>query len=105
MKSARLENKTFLILLVVVSLAFVWILTPFLGAVFWGAILAILFAPLQRWFVRRFNNRRNLGALCTLFVILLIVILPVVFIAISLVQEAALLDQKISNGKLHLGQY
>ncbi|KTT54598.1 membrane protein [Pseudomonas oryzihabitans] len=105
MKSARLENKTFLILLVVVSLAFVWILTPFLGAVFWGAILAILFAPLQRWFVRRINNRRNLGALCTLFVILLIVILPVVFIAISLVQEGSLLYQQISSGQLNFGQY
>ena len=37
-RSASLENRFFLLLLFVVSLAFVWVLWPFYGAVFWGAM-------------------------------------------------------------------
>jgi hypothetical protein len=44
-ESPALEDKAFLVLLVVVTLAFAWILWPFFGAVLWGVILAIVFAP------------------------------------------------------------
>ncbi len=40
-----LEDKTFVLLIVAVSLAFAWILWPFYGAVLWATILAILFTP------------------------------------------------------------
>ena len=38
---AGLEEKTFLLLVVVISLAFAWILWPFFGAVLRGTILSI----------------------------------------------------------------
>ena len=44
----QLEHKAFLLLLALVSVAFVWLLLPFYGAVFWAVILAIVFQPLQR---------------------------------------------------------
>ncbi len=105
MKSRALENKTFLLLLVVVSLAFAWILWPFYSAVFWGAILAMLFAPLNRRLLRAMPRRRNLAALCTLLVILLIVILPVAMITTSLVQEAAFVYQKLQSGEINIASY
>src|SRR5215510_13270214 len=40
-----LEDRTFLLLIVAVSVAFAWILWPFYGAVLWATILAIVFAP------------------------------------------------------------
>ncbi|HAQ88051.1 MAG TPA: AI-2E family transporter, partial [Pseudomonas sp.] len=46
--NTTLEQKVFLALLLIVSIAFGWILLPFYGAVFWAVILAIIFAPLQR---------------------------------------------------------
>jgi len=105
MKSTRLENRTFISLLIIVSIAFAWILLPYYGAVFWGAILAIIFAPMQRWFLRRYNNRKNLAALSSLGVCLLIVILPVTAISISLVQEGSALYQRINSGQLNFGEY
>ena len=36
-QSSSLHYRTFLLLLVVVSIAFGWLLWPFYGAVFWGA--------------------------------------------------------------------
>ncbi|NEJ03768.1 AI-2E family transporter, partial [Rhizobium leguminosarum] len=52
MKTTLLQNRTFIALLIAVSAAFVAILWPFHGAVFWGIILAILFAPLHRRLLR-----------------------------------------------------
>ncbi|QLF92495.1 AI-2E family transporter [Pseudomonas sp. ABC1] len=99
------EQKVFLSLLVLVTLAFGWILWPFYGAVFWAVILAILFSPLQRRLLIRFNNRRNLAALTTLLASLLIAVLPVIFITGLLVQEGTTLYARINSGELDVGSY
>lgn len=100
-----IEKKAFLLLLIVVSLAFFWLLLPYYSAVFWGTILAILFSPLQRRLADKFGGRHNLAALTTLLICLFIVIIPVIFIAASLVQEGASLYQRIRSGDLDLGSY
>ena len=104
-QSSSLHYRTFLLLLVVVTIAFGWLLWPFYGAVFWGSILAIIFAPLQRRLVARIGGRRNLGALITLLLVLLLVILPLVAISGSLVSEGANLYQSIKSGELNFGAY
>ena len=45
---ATLEDRAFLLLVGAVTIAFVWVLWPFYGAVLWGAAIAIIFAPLYR---------------------------------------------------------
>ena len=105
MNSPELQQKTFLLLLVVVSLAFGWILWPFYGAVFWGCVLAILFAPLYRRQLSMMGQRRNLAALASLFLCLLIVILPMVMLTVALTHEVSLVYQKIRSGQLDFGAY
>lgn len=105
MNTAELHRKIFLFLLLGVSLAFLVILWPFYGAVFWGAILALLFMPLHRRLLRRMPERPNLAALATLAVCLLIVILPVALITASLVREAAALVARLRSGELNFGLY
>ena len=48
MNETSLQRKTLLLLLALVTIAFIWILLPFYGAIFWAVALGILFAPLQR---------------------------------------------------------
>ena len=43
-----IESRAFLLLLVVVTLAFGLILQPFYGGVFWGMVLAILFNKIEK---------------------------------------------------------
>lgn len=100
-----IEDKTFLTLVVVVSLAFAWILWPFFGAVLWGTILAILFAPLQRRLTKLMGQRRTVAALTTVMIVLLIVILPVSLIGALLIQEAIGVYEKFQSGELNLGRY
>jgi predicted PurR-regulated permease PerM len=105
MNNLRLQEKTFLFLLVGVTLAFGWILLPFYGAVFWGAVLAILFAPFYRQMLTAMHHRRNLAALATLLLCLIIVIFPMALITASLIHEGANAYQNIRSGHLDFGVY
>ncbi|MFZ4287768.1 AI-2E family transporter [Variovorax sp. HJSM1_2] len=98
------ENKIFVLLMVVVTLAFGWILLPFGGAVFWGVVMAILFAPLHRWLLRKLNGRATLAALCTLLIILVMVILPMGLIGGMLVRELTAIFAKLQSGSFNLGE-
>ena len=101
----RLEQKTFLLLLAAASLAFLWILWPFFGAILWGTVLAIMFAPLYRSLKGPMLQRSNMAALTTTLFVVVIVILPLTAIATSMVQQAASLYDTIQTGKLDFGVY
>jgi predicted PurR-regulated permease PerM len=92
-------------LLVLVSIAFIWILLPFYGAVFWAVILGIVFAPMQRRLQLKFGWQRNLTSLCTLSICLVIAILPVIIISMLLVQEGAALYKSVESGELDIAGY
>lgn len=102
MVNSTLEQKVFLALLLVVSVAFGWILQPFYGAVFWAVILAIIFAPIQRRLLTRFSPRRNLAALATLLICLLVAVIPMILIAGVLVQEGTTLYTQIESGEIDI---
>ena len=100
-----LEQKAFMLLLVVVTVAFGWILLPFYGAVFWGAVLAIVFTPVYRKLLARTGRRPTLAALLTLLLIVLLVILPLSMITASLVQEATALYARSRDGGISFAGY
>lgn len=101
-----LKDKTFLLVLVLVTLAFGWILWPFYGSVLWGTAMALVFAPLYRWLLGKFGaQRRTLAALASVFIILLLVILPLAMVTASLVQEGTALYAKTKSGELSFNVY
>ena len=99
------EDKAFLLLIVGVSLAFAWILWPFYGAVFWAAVLAILFAPLYRRLAKSMQQRYTLAALVTVAIILVMVILPSGVITALLLQEGYGVYERFQSGELNFGSY
>lgn len=105
MQSPTFEQKAFILLLVLVTIAFFWILLPFYGAVFWAMVLALVFSPLQERLIRRMGGRGNLAALLTLIICLLVAILPVIFITSAVVAEGTALYQKLESGELDAGAY
>ncbi|MFT7774259.1 AI-2E family transporter [Roseateles sp.] len=103
--SPALENNAFLALLVAASLAFVWILLPFGGAVFWGAVISIVFMPVYNWLLRKWRQRRTLAALATLLLVVLMVVLPLILLAGTLVKEGAALYQRMQSGETNFARY
>lgn len=92
-----IEFRSFVVFLILVSLLFLSLLMPFFGAVFWAVALAIVFAPVQRFFEAHVKWK-NLAALCTLLCCALVVILPFMFIISSVVAECVKIYSAISSG-------
>jgi len=99
-----LQEKAFILLLVAVTIAFAWILWPYFGAIFWAAILAILFTPLYRWLLADTRRRPTLAALVTLTVIVVLVILPSVVIGAILLDQALDAYQRVQSGQLDISR-
>ncbi|MET0855405.1 MAG: AI-2E family transporter, partial [Telluria sp.] len=106
MNHPELQAKTFLLLLVLVTVAFGYILMPYFGAIFWGAVLAILFTPFHRSISRKMGKHRPvLAAMTTLAICLVVVILPMILIAISLAQEGTAVYQKVASREIDVGVF
>ena len=105
MNQTELQQKTFLLLLTAVSIAFAWIVWPFFGAVFWGIVLAILFAPFYQRLLRATRQRRTLAAVATLLISLIGVGIPLAYIAASLVGDVLQLYASINARRVDLGAY
>lgn len=89
MKDSTLQNGAFLLALVAVSAAFLFLLRPFYAAIFWAAALAVLFWPIHQSILARMPGRPSLASLASLLVCVLIAIIPIWLIALSVVQEIA----------------
>ncbi len=100
-----IEDNTLLLLVIAVSLAFAWILSPFYEPVLWATVFAIVFAPLYRRLLNSMGQRSNLAALATVLIILTMVILPLTLIAAALAQEATAVYQRLQSGELDFGRY
>lgn len=105
MNTPQLQRLIFLLLLAGITLAFVWVLTPFFGAVFWAIILALLFNPLFQRLRRALGGRANLAALLTLAICLVIVILPMIMVGVSLIDQITSFVQRMRAGEIDLRSY
>lgn len=101
----KLETRTFLAMLVGVSLAFILLMKPFFGPIFWAVAIALIFHPVRERLARRVGDRPNVIALLTLLICMVIVIIPVLALVTSLVAEGLSLYQRIQDGELRPGEY
>lgn len=86
--TSALEHWSFLLLLVGVSILFVWVTWPFVGPVMWAALAAIMFQPLYKWSLRQTRGRRNLAASLSLLIICVAVLLPALWVGSVVLTEA-----------------
>lgn len=101
----KLEDRSFLLLLIIVSIGFGLLIKPFFYAIFWASLLAILFGPLNQRLNQKLPNRENLTAILTLIVSMLIVVIPLSLITVMLAAEAATLYQNLSSGEIPFKQW
>ena len=94
-----------MVLLAAVSLAFAAMLWPFQGALLWGLVIALMFAPLFRRLLVVTGQRRSLAALLTLAVVLVVVILPLALLSSALVNEAGLAYDRLQSGEWNPARY
>lgn len=100
MRVESFENRSFLLVVALVTLAFIWTLAGFLLPVFWAVVLAILFAPLFRRLRLLFGGRGTPASLLTLLVIFLLIVVPVVGIGLAVTNEAVGLYGRVASGEI-----
>lgn len=105
LQTPELEFKALLVLVLAASLLFLVILWPFFGALCWAVFIAIVFWPMHRHLEQGSHGRRNMAALATLTILLLIVILPFAMVAAAITQEASIFVEKLRSGEIHIGVY
>lgn len=92
------ENDALPYLLILVSLAFGWILLPFYGTLLWGVVIALLFAPVHQWLLARLKFGRSSTAALTLLIAFVIVILPFSLLGAALAREAIQVYERLQSG-------
>ena len=97
MNQTWLATAFFYTLLVVILYGAFLILTPFLTAIAWAVILAILVYPLYLWLLGMMRGRATLAALTVIAMIILIVIAPGIELVRFLTEEAILLVQSVRS--------
>lgn len=101
----KLETRTFLLFLLLVSVGFLMLLKPFFGPIFWACAIAVIFFPIQKALLKRFQGYTNLCALATLLLCMIIVVIPATFLVSSVVTEGAAAYQKLESGEFNPAQY
>ncbi len=87
----ELQQASFLVILVIVSLLMAGIVYPFAQPLLWAALAAIMFQPLYRTMLRRLRGRRNPAAGLSLLVIFFVVMVPAAWIGSLVIEQALVL--------------
>lgn len=101
----KLEKRSFLFMLAVITALFLYLLAPFFGPIFWACVIGLIFQPLHVRLTVLLGNRTNLSALVTLFVCFLTGIIPALFIVGSFFQEGAAIYDRLQSGEIDPGAY
>lgn len=86
--SASTSKASFTALMVVVSVAFLWLMLPYYGAVLWATILAILFFPVQTWLTALLRGRAGIAAVITVVLCICVVVIPAAVFVGALARQA-----------------
>lgn len=99
-----IEYRTFLVFVILVTIAFGWVVSPYLGPILWAVVAAIVFEPLHRRHASFMPRWPNAAALLSLLVIVALVIVPAILIGMSLVDEIVGLYGRIQSGELDVAK-
>ncbi len=104
MSDEHLQRTFFVGLLLLVTIAFLWLIRGFLQPIFWAVALGIVFYPLHLRVLARLGQRAGIAAgLSTVFT-LFVVVIPIVVIAAAVTAEAAQLYQQLRSGNISLAE-
>lgn len=89
----------FAVLTAGLSVLLFFILKPYIGVIFISGVFAIVFYPLYKRLIDKFNGRKNLASLATTLLILIFIVIPIVAMSALLLREAVGLYNSIAlNG-------
>jgi predicted PurR-regulated permease PerM len=102
MIETKAQRAFFVGLLLVVTLAFLWLIRSFLQPIFWAVALGIVVYPLHAVLVGKLRQRASLAAVLSVVIVVILVILPLIGVGAAVTREAAALYQQLDEGDVGL---
>src|SRR5437868_11925401 len=96
MTETNVERGFFVALLLVVSLAFFWLIRGFLQPIFWAVALGIVVYPLHSQLERRLR-RGPLAAAISIVLVVIVVIFPLIGLGAAVANEGAALYERLQG--------
>ncbi|NCF07786.1 MULTISPECIES: AI-2E family transporter [Kosakonia] len=104
MSTLKSNQFFFIILLLLVSVAFFGLIQPYYSAIIWAIILALIFYPLRMQLSVWLRGRNGIASLITVLLICVIVFIPMMMVLSSLAVEINSLYQRLQNNATDLPQ-
>jgi predicted PurR-regulated permease PerM len=101
-RGQAIQNVSFFVLVALTTVVFLALIASFVMPVFWAAVLATVFFPLQRRYVAWLGGRSSLAALATMLTIIGLVVVPLFLVGVAVSREAAYLHDQITSGAVDL---
>ncbi len=98
----NLEARSFVLVVLVVTAVFLWIIADLLMPIFWAAVLAVLFQPLNRRILPAVKGKRSVAALLTTLIVIIVLIVPFGLLAAAVTQQALGIYRQIAAGEINL---
>jgi len=89
------KNLARIVLVTLLALGCFLILRPFIAAILFSAIVCVTTWPLHRWLLARLGNRPVLASSLMTLLLMLVVLVPMIFLAASLADAMPLLASKL----------
>jgi predicted PurR-regulated permease PerM len=102
MTENNVQRGFFVALVLLITLAFLWLIRGFLQPIFWAIALGIVVYPLHAWLVPRMRNREGLAAGVSMLAVVVVVILPLIGVAAAVTREGAALYQSLNAEEVGL---
>ena len=100
MTENTVERAFFVVLLLVVTVAFLWLIRGFLQPIFWAIALGIVVYPVHARLAKRLRGRAALAAAISVVTVVVVVILPLIGVGAAVTREGAALYQRLDAGEL-----
>jgi len=98
-----MQNSFFIGLVILVTVAFVSLLSGYFEPIFWAVTIGVIFLPVQHYLERKFHGRTSVAAVITVILIFFTVLVPAMLIASAVVKEATELYGSIQRGEIDPG--
>jgi len=102
MRLHNLESRAFLVLVLLTTGAFLWMVRGFLMPVFWAVVLAVLFRPVFRRWLRLVRGRSSVAALLTTLSVVFVILVPFGLLVAEVTRQALGLYRRIASGEVDL---
>jgi predicted PurR-regulated permease PerM len=91
----------FILATVAVIGLFLWVISPFFNVLVYSALIAVVFYPLQRFFLKIFRGQRSVSAVFTTGLVIVLLLAPLFLFTVFIAQEAVT-AYEILEGKIEV---